>query len=605
LKISNNFNSLNIFRILFRLIFLILFVFSTLSQLAYATDIDFNLDVTRKTKATPYLLQKPGIDLSGRGFHKDPTWPQNLSTPEVLSQLHQCLNLQGSIFRLQFDLWEFVQLAKNKQMQANFLENYSMVIRKINAAGGIVLLNLYGMPPGLGKVLDKKSSPWDIKAFKAMVKDIISYLSCQKGYDIWYEVWSAPNLDDFFLGQEREYLNIYQAVAESVKELEKQTNRNIPVGGPAASWWFQNLEGNNVFYPERSLIYKLIRFCSQRRLPLNFISWYAYASDQAAEDEITPYREPAPKLIREWLTYFGLDSTTPLIISEWNFDSGFNFEPRRGWESYVAASFIPIRIINMIKAGIDYQIFFCLEDFKNNKQGVYRNVGLFWFEPNKVGYTGGPKSMFNVIRMLNMLGSEMYLDSRMDDEFTGIIATRTKTGFALLLFNYIDPEIVRSYLSRHMAGLHPKLARILVNLINSDKWEKILSKEINLKSLRLHRRIKEKVGQAIALNDKLALLTNQPQNINLSLLNLSNDYFYKRYVVDKSCRLDCSFVPKEEKEIKDTTVYRETLSLEPYSVVLIVLEEGVMPPEETKEEIQEETAESKQLIEDEEDNSIQ
>lgn len=568
------------------LISLIFLTFLTSVSFAQGSDIDFTLDVTGKTRATPNLLRKPGIDLSGRGFHNDPTWPQNLAAPGALAFLEDQLNLQGGIFRLQFDLWEFVQLAKNKQMQAKFLDNYSQVIRNINAAGGITILNLYGMPPGLGKVLDKKSSPWDIKAFKGLVKDIIRYLSCEKGYNIWYEVWRAPDLDDFFIGQKQEYFNIYQAVAESITELEKETNRNIPVGGPGVTWWFRNMDGNTVLYPEKSLIYELIRFCSQRRLPLDFISWHTYTSDPFAEAEMSCYKKRVPELIREWLSYFGLDSTTPLVISEWNYDAGLNFDPKRGWESYVAASFIPSQIRNMLKSGIDYQVFFCLEDFKNNKEGVNQNVGLFWFEPEYGNYTGGPKSMFNVIRMLNTLGSEMFLTSRLDNEFVGIIATRAKTGLALFLFNYVDPYIARNYFSRHLAELRPKRAKALANLVNSNKWEKILNKEVSLKSLRLNKRIKAKIEEALALKEKAELALAQPQTINLNLTNLEGDYVYEKYVVDKTCRLDCAFVPREEKEIKVNGIYKETLMLQPYSVVLLVIEKKQRLPEAAGDEVQ-------------------
>ncbi|MFH1577886.1 MAG: hypothetical protein ABIC18_02290 [Candidatus Omnitrophota bacterium] len=539
---------------------------------AQDSDIDFNLDITGKTKLTPYLLQKSGIDLSGRGFHNDPTWPRNLASPEALALLDQELNLQGGIFRLQFDLWEFVQLAKNKQMQTKFLDNYSRVIKNINAAGGITILNLYGMPPGLGKVLNKKSSPWDIKAFKGLVKDIIRYLSCERGYNIWYEVWTAPDLDDFFIGDKKEYFNIYQVVAESVKELEKETNQNISVGGPGTTAWFQNVSGNTITYPENSLIYELIRFCYRRKLPLDFISWHAYTSDPLIESAATRYKDTVPELIREWLSYFSLDPNMPLVISEWNYDAGLNFELKRGWESHVAASFIPSRIRNMLKAGIDYQLFFCLEDFKNNKEGVNQNVGLFWFEPEYTKYTGGPKSMFNVMRMLNMLGSEMFLSSRLDHEFSGIIATKTKTGLALLLFNYIDPHIVKNYLSRHLSELDPKLAKSLINLINSDDWAKIISKEIPVDSLRLNKKIKAKIKEAIALNDIASQLAQHPQNININLANLNDNYIYKKYVVDKTCRLNCEFLPRSEKKIRDVNTYKETVSLEPYSVVLITMD---------------------------------
>ncbi|MBU0549352.1 MAG: hypothetical protein KKH80_01645 [Candidatus Omnitrophica bacterium] len=558
-------------------VFLALFTCLAPSLLAQENGIDFNLDITSKTKATPSLLEKPGIDLSGRGFQNDPTWPHNLSAYDALNQLDQYLDLQGGIFRLQFDLWEFVQLAKNKQMQSRFLENYSLVIKNINASGGITLLNLYGMPPGLGKVLDKKSSPWDIKAFKELLKDIIRYFSCEKGYNIWYEVWNAPDLDDFFIGQKQEYFNIYQAIAESVKELERETNRNIPIGGPGVTWWFQNIEGNSVLYPQRSLIYELIRFCAQRRLPLDFISWHAYTGDPVTESGTICYKKTVPDLIREWISYFGLDATTPLVISEWNYDAGANFEPKRGWESFVTASFIPSRIRNMLKSGIDYQVYFCLEDFKNNKEGVNQNVGLFWFEPEYVKYTGGPKATFNVIRMLNMLGNEMFLTSRLDDEFIGIIATKTKTGIALLLFNYIDPEIARNYLSRQLSSLHPKLARTLAKLMNSNKWEEILTKEIDLKTLHLNKRLKAKIQLALNLHETARVSANKSEDIHLNLINLRGEYSYRKYIVDQACRLDCAFIPREEKQIKIAKDYKETLKLDPYSVVLLIMDENNTP----------------------------
>lgn len=547
-------------------------VFCLWVTLGFSQTVNFTLDVTGRTKQTPPLLKMPGINLSGRGFHKDPTWPNNLAAPEAIAYLGEKLELQGGLFRIQFNLWEFIQLAKNKQMQAQLLDNYSEVIKGINAAGGIVILNLYGMPPGLGKVLDQKSSPWDIKAFKEIVEEIMHYFSCQKQYNVWYEVWRAPDLEDFFLGQQQEYFRIYQAVAESAKNLKKDAKRKIPVGGPGSSWWFQNSAGNTAFSPERSIIYELIRFCVQRKLPLDFISWNAYTSDPLADREVTIYKKTTPELIRSWLSYFGKDSTIPLIISEWNYDAGLNFEPKRGWASHVSASFIPNRLRNMLRAGIDYQIFFCLEDFKKNAAGVNQNVGLFWFEPEYEDYAGGPKSTFNVMRMLNMLGSELFFSSPPEDDFFGVFATKTSSGFALLFFNYIDPHIARSQLTRNITRLHPKQAKILANLVHSKEWENIINKEVSLDSLRLDKRVRSRLKEAIVLKEKAQFAASNSRSISLNLTNLEGDYIYRKYLVDDSCRLDCEFVPTEEKELKASGDYKEELVLKPYSVALLVLE---------------------------------
>ena len=237
--------------------------FSGTLSFAQGTDIDFNLDVTSKTKATPNLIKKPGIDLSGRGFSSDPTWPQNLACPEVLAQLEQYPDLQGGIFRLQFDLWGFAELAKNKQMQAGFLENYSAVIRNINAKGGITLLVLYGMPPGLGKVLDKTSSPWDIKAFKELVKEIIRYFSCQKCYNIWYEVWNAPDLDNFFLGEKQEYCPECCYVVPIIAKCDMMDSEfimralnHLEMNGSIAAPGFKPAEGIIIYHTAGNLYFK-------------------------------------------------------------------------------------------------------------------------------------------------------------------------------------------------------------------------------------------------------------------------------------------------------------------------------------------------------------
>ena len=136
-----------------------------------------------------------------------------------------------------------------------------------------------------------------------------------------------------------------------------------------------------------------------------------------------------------------------------------------------------------------------------------RNVGLFWFEPEYAQYTGGPKSTFNVVRMLNSLGNQMYQSSRLDNEFVGIIATETATGVAILIYYYIDPNLARNYLARQMAALHPKNVKQLVKLMDSDQWQKVLNKEIPLESLKLHRQIQATIQEVIALHDKFNLLT--------------------------------------------------------------------------------------------------
>lgn len=533
-------------------------------------EIEFTLDVDSRTIPLPKVF-KPNIDLSGRGFHYQAAWPQELAGKEALQKWQKDIGFTG-IYRMQYNLWDIAAAAKDKDLQMNMLANYESVIRNITESGGVVILDIFGTPAGLGKVLDKKSPPWDLKAFKAMVKSIIRDLSCDKRYNIWYEVWTAPDLDTFFLGRKQEYLVLYKIVAQAIKELEAETKINIPVGGPGVSWWFQNFNGNSIVSPEKSLIYDLIRFCYANHLPLDFITWHAYSTDPNAEKVTTAYKKTTTALIRDWLSYFHFNPDIPLIIDEWNFDSGSNVLPQRDKESYISASYIPPRLKNMYEAGVNYQLFFSLEDFNNNREGVISNTGIFWFDPEVHKYKGGNKSTYNVFKMLEGLGNNLFLYvPKTEDGFVGVIATKGKDKYVIIIYNYIDPQLAFNYISRNLAALSSSETRSLLALVKGDDFAKILSRKIEIDNLRISKKSKAILKQALELNDKANKYISATRSIKMNIKGLKNNYAYRRYVINSQCSLNCDFSPIEEKEIAASEAYQEVLNLPAYSVVEIVL----------------------------------
>ncbi|MCX5707851.1 MAG: hypothetical protein NTY14_02545 [Candidatus Omnitrophica bacterium] len=534
-------------------------------------DLEFTLDTSSSTIALPAIFS-PAMDLSGRGFNSELTWPQELASREVIERWNSDIGFKG-MYRLQYNLWEIGQLKKNLQLQRKLLANYESIIKKISDAGQIVILDIFSTPQGQGKVLDKKSSPVDPKAFKALVKNYIRHLSCEKKYNIWYEVWTAPDLDIFFLGRQQEYLGLYKAVAEAVRELESEYRIHIPLGGPSSSWWFRNSEGNTVITPEKSLIYELIKFCYHYKLPLDFISWHAYSTDPRTEKEMTIYNKTSVALLRDWLSYFSFPKDMPLIVDEWNYDSGQNVLAERKEKAYVGASFIPARLRRMYEADINYQLFFSLEDFQDNLEGVARNVGAFWFEPSEAGYAGGSKVIYNVFRMLAKLGSAMYISpSKINDEFVGMVATRSEDNFAILIYNYIDPDILRSFLSRNIATLGDGERKALLDIVKSDVLEKIKRKEVDINSLRTPGKTKNLLKRSLDVFESSQRLIDLPRQLKLEIKNLKNDYLYTRYSIDSACGFNCEFAPVEEKSITFSEgAYGEKLTLKPYSVHLIIL----------------------------------
>jgi hypothetical protein len=537
---------------------------------AQDNETEFVLDVNSPTVSLPRIF-RPNIDLSGRGLHRSASWPQGLAAPEVLNIWQNEVGF-NCIYRMQYNLWEINESAKDKSQQDSLLANYESVIKMISDAGGVVILDIFGTPAGLGKALDKKSPPLDLKAFKELVKGYIRELSCNRKYNIWYEVWSAPDLDDFFLGRKQEYLAIYRAVAESIIELEAEAKINIPVGGPGVSWWFQNFESNTIVTPERSLVYDLIKYCYRYRLPLDFVTWHAYSTDPKVESETTRYNKTSVALVRDWLGYFKFPKDTPLVIDEWNYDSGANLLPARAESANIAASFIPARLKSMSDAGLDWQLFFSLEDFQNNRENVVRNTGVFWFDNEASEYKGSAKCIYNVFKMLAGLGKNMFTQPKTADDFIGMIATKQDDSVAILVYNYVDPDLARNYLSRKIASLSDSERKMLLGLARTEKIEKLITREIDISKLRgATSRFKTMLKKAQELNDKAKSEKSAVRSVKLNIKNLKENYIYRRYVVDADCSLNCKFAPIEEKEINGSEPYQESLALPAYSVQMIVL----------------------------------
>ncbi len=544
------------------------FIFFSPSPAQPQDELELVIDLAQPTTPLPKIF-KPNIDLSGRGFHRDPAWPQELAASEPLKQWQNDIKFSG-LYRIQLNLWDISQFSRNPFLQKRLMDNYESVIRAISQDGATVVLNIFGTPAGMGKILDKKSAPVELREFKALIKDTMRYFSCEKKYNVWYEVWTAPDLDDFFLGRKQDYLAMYRVIGEAVKELEKETKVSIPLGGPGASWWFQSFEGNNTLNPEDSFLYEFVKFCHRYRLPLDFLSWHSYSSSVAVDKEDTIYRKTAVKLIRDWLSYFGFSGKTQMVISEWNYDRSANLLPERKEKASIAASYIPARIKSMYEAGIDNQIYYCLEDFQANKEGVVRNVGIFSFDPEYTDYRGWPKSIYNVFKMLSLLEGKL-IPVKLDNDFVGVIATRDTDKYALIVFNYIDPDIVMNYLSRGIATLAGSERRMLLRLIKSDNLEKLLLKQLDVNRLHATLRVKNLLRKAIELNDKAAHWAANSRMLKLGLGGIKEKYSWVRYGLDLSCSAGCKFQPLEEKEIDFSQPFKEPLELKPYSVQLIIL----------------------------------
>jgi len=115
--------------------------------------------------------------------------------------------------------------------------------------------------------------------------------------------------------------------------------------------------------------------------------------------------------------------------------------------------------------------------------------------------------------------------------------------------------------------------------------------QLEIPKLRLSHKIKNFLKKVQELNDKAKKYEYNARPVKLNLKNLrppkpaerKNDstprlqekqeyYLYERYTVDASCSFNCEFSAVETKDIEPSAEpYQETLTLNPYSVHLILL----------------------------------
>src|SRR4030042_2196242 len=121
----------------------------TLNCLAQEGGLELNLDVNSPTIPLPKIF-KPNVDLSGRGFHRDNNWPQELAAQEAIERWQKDIGYNG-VYRMQYNLWQIHEAAKDKDAQNKLLSNYESIMQKVTEAGGIVILDIFGTAAGLGK----------------------------------------------------------------------------------------------------------------------------------------------------------------------------------------------------------------------------------------------------------------------------------------------------------------------------------------------------------------------------------------------------------------------------------------------------------------------
>lgn len=110
--------------------------------------------------------------------------------------------------------------------------------------------------------------PTDYGKWNFLVKGTIEHLierySMQEVESWYFEVWNEPNLKSFWAGTQQEYFKLYEETANTIKGISKA----LRVGGPSSS--------GADFREDLAYVKAFIKFCSEKKLPIDFFSAHPY-----------------------------------------------------------------------------------------------------------------------------------------------------------------------------------------------------------------------------------------------------------------------------------------------------------------------------------------
>jgi hypothetical protein len=260
-------------------------------------------------------------------------------------------------------------------------------------------------------------------------------------WEVWNEVntgWLKPGPDDH--GDERfqklynealgrlqpetevirrfeAYCKLYKATVDGVRRADPKAQ----FGGPAlASGPFENDECGHCFHG-RGFTRGLMAYCTEEKLPLNFLSWHEYFQPWQTVDReakaLHEYLEDYPQIKPQ---------VKSLMITEWN-EAWWTDRPH---DHEVGAAWCADSLVRgCLPNGVNRPCFFYV---KQGDDGFRGDFSLLMKD-------NVPKASYNVLKMFNGLSGQWIELKGADDDVCGVAAwDEEKQRLAVILVNYRD-----------------------------------------------------------------------------------------------------------------------------------------------------------------------
>ena len=284
------------------------------------------------------------------------------------------------------------------------------------------------------------------------------------------------------------YCKLYKATVNGVRRADPQAQ----FGGPAlASGPFENDECGHCFHG-RGFTRGLMAYCTEEKLPLDFLSWHEYFQPWQAVDR-------QAKAFHEYLDDYPemKPQVKSLMITEWN-EAWWADRPH---DHEIGAAWCADSLVRgCLPNGVNRPCFFYV---KQGDDGFRGDFSLLMKD-------NVPKASYNVLKMFNHLSGQWVEFTGGDDDVCGVAAwDESKQRLAIVLVNYRDRYAMPRQVKLNVAALPAELQQAswrewLVDGAHSNVWHQRDCAEL------------EQVDQGPIANGKLNFeRTLQPNSVTL------------------------------------------------------------------------------------------
>lgn len=429
------------------------------------------------------------------------------------------VGVKGALVRLGLDL----ERIRDPAFLDRHIESLDRHIESVKAAGGEPLIFVYGVPVALSRPLPDSAkraatprrfdvTPKNLATWRDLIRKVILRYNRDKRFQIKYlEVWNEPDLREFWLGTQEEFLEVYRATVEGARSADP----TIRVGGPATSSWSRGIGQGG------PLIKALLEFARKSHLPVDFISWHGFEKDPSL-------LSGAVKEIKAWKRMFGFPDAE-LFLDEWNYGL-----PSLEREGPIGAAFAGAMMAAIFGSGLDRQAFAMLQDVEIAKADFSGNDwGLFTL-------SGIEKPVYNALRAVSMLGNVLLdVSQKGGEHFVSSVATRSEDTVGVLI-SHFPPQ---DPLARVSAFFFQELGYTLEDLRRWGVDDRTVNELLKPDGDRLVDRLRAPDKAKSDLKKVLALYRRLDQEtvmgggrwrVHLAVKNLpfQSRFVHERYVID-------------------------------------------------------------------------